>query len=107
RLLEVAVGRVEPSPVGTHHPQVVIRDRAPLLVAGAPVRLERAFVAGDGFAQLALDVGENSEVLLDARAQLPARAAELEGLEKGASGVLDRAGGEMEAAQGIERFRRE
>src|SRR2546430_11825482 len=43
-LPEVAVRGVEPSPVRAHHPQVVVGERAPVVVAAVAVRVERPLV---------------------------------------------------------------
>src|SRR5207247_10124887 len=69
-LPEVAVRRAEPSPVRAHHPQVVIGERAPVVVAAVAVRVERPLVARDGFVELAPDVREDTQILLHARAHL-------------------------------------
>ena len=106
-LPEVAVGRAQPSAVRTHHPQVVVGERAAVLVAAVPIRVERALVPRDRFVQLTLNVREDAQILLHAGAQLPTRSAELEGLEKRSASVVRRTGRQMQAAQGIQRFRRE
>src|SRR5256886_14872165 len=106
-LPEVAVRGVEPSPVRAHHPQVVIGERAPVVVAAVAVRVERPLVARDGFVELAPDVREDTQILLHARAHLAVRSTELQGLEEHPARVVRGAGREMQAAEGIQCFRRE
>src|SRR2546425_13170577 len=96
---------VEQLPVRTHHSQVVIGDGAPLRVPRAAVRLERAGVARDRLLEVALDVRENAQVLLHARAQLRVHAAELERLQERSAGVLHGPGRQVQPAEGVERLR--
>src|SRR5437867_13420687 len=81
-LPEVAVRRVEPSPVRAHHPQIVVGERASVVVTALAVRVERPLVARDGFVELAPDVREDTQILLHACAHLAVRSTELEGLEE-------------------------
>src|SRR5439155_18814469 len=87
-------------------PQVVVRDGAPLPVLGAPVCRERLAVAEEGFAELALDVGQDAQVLLHPRAEGLAAAAQLERLEECPAGLLEATAGQIEGAEGVQRFRR-
>src|SRR5206468_10463223 len=77
-LPEVAVRGVEPLPVRAHHAEVVVSDRTPVLVPALTVRRQRALIARQGLAQLALNVGDDPQVLLHPRAQPTARATQLQ-----------------------------
>jgi len=105
--LEIAIRRVEPPPVGAHHAQVVIGDRAAVLVAAAAVRVERAFVPRHGLVQLTLDVGDDPEILFGTRAQRLTRASEVQYFEERLARVLQRPRGDVHDAERIERFSRE
>src|SRR6266487_5958226 len=105
-LPEVAVRSLEPLAVRADHPQVVVGDGAPMLVPAVTVRREGALIARQGLAQLALDVGDDPEILLDPRAQLPARSAQLQRPHERLAGVLQGARREVQPAQRIERLRR-
>src|SRR6058998_1492809 len=61
---EVVFRFVEPLPVRTRHAEVVVGDRAPVLVVRLAVGLERAPVARQRFVEVALDVREDPQVLL-------------------------------------------
>src|SRR3989454_5818253 len=76
-------------------------------VPRAAVRLERAGVAGDRLVEIALDVREDAQVLLDTRAQLRVHAAELECLQERGAGVLHGAGLQVKPAESVERLRGE
>ncbi len=106
-LSEIAVRFLVQLPVRAHHPQVVVGDRAPVLVAGAAVRFEGALVPREGFVQLALDVREDPQVLLHARPQRAALPPDLQGAEEVQPGFLEGAGFEVQHAQCVERLRRE
>ena len=78
-----------------------------MLVAGAAVCLERAPVPREGFVQLTLDVREDPQVLFHARPQLAALPPELQRSEEVHPRTLQRAGLEIQHAEGVQRFRGE
>ena len=93
--------------VGAGHAEVVVGDRAAVLVAGVAVRFQRSLVARQRLVQLALNVREDTQVLLHAGAQLAALATEVQRLEERLAGVIQGAGREVQAAAGVQRLRRE
>ena len=103
-LLEVILGGVEQLAVGADHAEVVIRERAAVLIAGFLAGLEGAPVADQRFLHVALDVGENAEVLLHARTQRLARAAQGERLEEGLARLVQQSRLEVEHAERVERL---
>ena len=106
-LPEIAVRGLEPLAVRADHSQVVVGDGAPVLVAAVTVRRERALIVRQSFAQLALDVGDDPEILLDTGAQPTARSAQLQCPPERPAGVLQGARRQVQPAQRIERLRRE
>src|SRR6266496_3592957 len=106
-LPEVTFRGGELAAVRAHHTEVVVRDGATVLIATVAVRRQGPLVAGAGLVQIALNVREDAEVLLYARAQLPARAPALERLQKRVAGLVERARHEIQATQRIQRLRRE
>src|SRR2546426_1482313 len=76
-LPEIALRFIQLLEVRAHHAEVVIGDRAAVLVVRRAVGLEGSPVACLRFIEVALDVREDAEVLLDARAQCAALPAQL------------------------------
>ncbi len=65
--------------VGAEHPEIVVRDGAPALIAALTERLERATVVIHRRREISMDVRHDSEILLDSPHELLALRAELEG----------------------------
>ncbi len=65
---EIAIGPVVLPQVGVGDAEVHVRRRAAVFVVRGEIGLDRALVVGDRRFDVAPDVGENAEVLLDARA---------------------------------------
>src|SRR5207237_6124415 len=106
-LSEVALRFVEPLPVRTRHAEVVVGDRAPVLVVRLAVGLERAPVARQRFVEVALDVREDPQVLLGPGTELAAVPAQLQRAQEVAPRVADGVGLQVDPAERVERFRRE
>src|SRR6266550_293814 len=81
-LAEVAVGPVVLPQVGVGDAEVHVRRRAAMLVVRGAVGFHRALVMRDRLDNLAPDVRNDAEVLLDAREQLARLTAELERLNE-------------------------
>src|SRR5262245_7976218 len=75
-----------------------------MLVVAGEMRLHRALVVRYGSREVALDVGENPEVLLDARQQLARLAAELERTAQALPGLVHRARAQRQTTHRVERF---
>ena len=106
-LPEVAVRLVELLAVGTDHAQVVVGNSAPMLVTGTAERFEGPPVPCVRLVELALDIRQNPEVLLHARAQLAVLPTKLERLKERLARLAEGAGREIEPAQCVQRLRRE
>ena len=76
-LPEIALRFIQLLEVRAHHAEVVIGDRAAVLVVRRAVGLEGSPVACLRFVEVPLDVREDAEVLLDARAECAALPAQL------------------------------
>jgi hypothetical protein len=103
-LAEIAVGPVVLPQVGVGDAEIHVgRGRAVLVVRGA-IRFDRLFVVTHGLDQLAPDVGENAEVLLDARAQFTRLSATLECLLEVAARLVGGARSEGKAPHRVQRL---
>src|SRR6266704_2521674 len=85
----------------------MIRNSAPVLVAATLVRLQGARVARQRALEVALNVREDAQVLLDACPQLPARAPQLHRAQKVTPRIGQCAGLEVDPAEGIQGLGRE
>src|SRR6266516_2626187 len=99
---EVAVRFGEQPPLRAHYAEVVVRDGAAVLVVAPLVRLEGARVAGQRIVEVALDVGDDPEVLFDSCAQLEARPPQAHGAQELAARAIERAGLEVDSSQRIQ-----
>src|SRR5204863_9140512 len=101
-LLEIALRFVQLLAVPARHAEVVVGDRATVLVIRRPERLEGAAVARDRFLEVALDIREAAKVLFDARPQRAAVPAQLQGPEEVLAGVGDGVRCQVDAAERVE-----
>src|SRR5207244_10326833 len=106
-LPEVTLRGLELLAVRTHHPKVVIGDGAAVLVVRSAGGLERPPVPRERFVKVTLDVREDAEVLLDARPQLPALPAQLQGAEEVLPGIRDRVRPQADPAHRVVALARE
>ena len=106
-LPEVALRFVELLKVRARHAEVVVGDRAAMLVVRRTVGLEGPPIARQRFVEVALDVREDAEILLDPRAQLAALPAQLEGAEEVLAGIDDRVRRQVDPAERVEGLARE
>src|SRR5206468_9621667 len=74
---------------------------------GLAVGFERPLVTRQGFVQVPLDVGEDSQILLHTGAQLAAPSAHVQRLEERLARVVQGSRREIQAADGVERLRGE
>ena len=101
-LPEVAVRVVPEVPVRADHAEVVVGDRQAFLIPRALIRIERALVVAHRLVVLALNRREDAEILLDARAQRRAGAAQRQRAVKPLPGGVDVAVFEIESGQHID-----
>src|SRR5207302_626634 len=98
-LPEVALRFVELLKVRARHAEVVVGDRAAMLVVRRTVGLEGPPIARQRFVEVALDVREDAEILLDPRAQLAALAAQPAGSAAAIAASYNAAASGMQAAR--------
>jgi len=103
-LAEVAVRVLPQVAVGADHAEVVVGDREAFLVASALVRFQGALVVSHRLVVLSLDRREDAEILLDARAQWGALAAQLQGPVEPLAGRFDVAVLEIESGEHVHRL---
>src|SRR5262249_45961336 len=106
-LTEIAIGLLPVLLIRTDHSEIVISDCAAAVVPSALVRLEGALIVWGGVGQIALDVGQDAEVLPHPCPDGIAGPAELERAMKCLLRILEVAGLEVKTRNGIQRFGRQ
>ena len=103
-LAEIAVGPIVLPQVGMSDAKIDVCPGRAMLVIGGAIVLDGALVMPDSLDQLAPDVRENAEVLLDACEELAGLPAALERLEEVPARLFHRARAQRETAHGVECF---
>ena len=104
---EISLSVIPQAPIPARHSQIVIGNRAAVLVARGAIRLERAGVVRTRLDEIAVDVRQDAEVLLGAGAQLAAVPTQNQSVAEGRTGLDQLPALEGEPSQRIQRLRSE